>query len=175
MSRTLAEASAPPQSAGDRLAGIVAQLGIEIGGLRTEMRKQHDERYKVGQEVYPIEIPAGFGTVTAGGVLSITSPELFGPRTGKVWEVTRVTVAGLASTSESVTLYRHVSTSFARQNTVTSITGPVGTYAPRSAGLILRAGYSLAIQGTGLTASENVYVSWDAVEISEPWLGLYLL
>ena len=172
MSRTLAEAEHGQQTG---LAGVIASLGIEIGNLRGEIRKQRDERYEIGQNIYPIQIPSGFGQVTAAGALNISSAELFGPRTGKVWDVRRVTVAGLASTSESVTLYRHVSTSFARQNTVTSITGPIGTYSPPSAGLIVRAGYHLAIQGTSLTASENVYVSWDAVEISEPWLGTYLL
>jgi hypothetical protein len=173
----LAETDAAP-GLGDRLAGIMADLNLTLGTVGTQMKQQQTERLQILQSIYPVAVPAQSRQVTAGGALLISSAELLGPRSGIIWDVRRISVTGLASSSESVGVYKVSSTdasAAAAQNYVTTITGPSGYFGPGLGAFLLRAGESLMISGASLTASEWVTVSGDAISVAERWLGAYLL
>ena len=174
---------APDQSAIQPVLDILAEIRLELGKANRREDGKARERVMLNQYIYPIVIPAGSAAASASGALVIANPELFGPRTGVYWDVTRINVAGLASTSEAVTIYKGStgsSSDFQRVNTVTQITAQssaalYGTFVPRTGACLLRAGESLSVQGTGLTANEVITVSWDAISIAAEWLGAYLL
>src|SRR5215469_1480107 len=166
----------------DRLAGIVADLHIAIGSLATEQRAIRDHfaaveamREAISAEVYPLAVPPRSAQVTSGGALTIADPQQLGPATGIVWDIRRVSVFGLASSSETVSLWKVSSAaavSAAPQNFVCTLTGP-SAFQPFGLGTVtLRAHESLMITGTSLTASEWVTLSADGISVSEPWAGL---
>ena len=173
---TQTQAEAP--TLGDRLSGLFADLQFQIGGLGDEMRKQRSERYEILQNVYPVSIPAQSVQVPSGGALLITSPEVLGPRTGIAWDVRRISVFGLASTSESVNVFKVSGgggAAAAAQNYVTTLIGPNSYFGPGLGAFMLRAGESILVSGASLTANEWVTISGDAISVAERWLGAYLL
>src|SRR5215469_18284739 len=113
--RTLAESDLAPgtDASGldlrgmfDNLTGLMAQLSLSIGGVSERMDKESRERYQLTQNIYPVSIPAQSVQVPASGILTISSAELLSPRTSNVWDVRRISIFGLASTSESVDVYK---------------------------------------------------------------------
>jgi hypothetical protein len=177
----------PDDALGDDGPGLhlelMARLSAAIEGFNERSDKAERERYQIGQSIYPIPIPAGSGVVTGGGTLTIASPELFGPRTGKAWDVRRITVSGLKSNSETITLYKGSTGTAADAvgfNAVFDFSPPSTTpakvtYTPGLGAVLLRQNTSLSLTGASLTAAEVITVSWDAIEVAEEWLGAYLL
>jgi hypothetical protein len=168
----------PVMDGGQPFLEIFASMGLQLGSILKRMEADASRRADLMNAIYAVEIPGQIDQVTAGGALVVASPELLGPRSGWFWDVRRVTVSGLASSTETVTIYRGStgsSSDFTRQNTITTLSGPTGTYGPGLGALLLRAGQSIVIQGTGLTASENVYTSADAIAVRADYIGAYLL
>lgn len=163
----------------DTFAGFIAELSVQVGGLSKEMRKQRDERYALLQAIYPAAIPPRSVQVGASGALTIADAQQLGPVTGMLWDVRRISVFGLASSSESVDIYKvsgaASSQGVVAQNYVATITGPRGAYSPGLGAFMLRHHESIVVSGTGLTNNEWVTVSADAINITEAWLGAYLL
>jgi hypothetical protein len=157
---------------------LMATFGVSLSAIAGQLAKADRDRSELLNAIYPVEIPAQQVKVTGGGVLSVSSAELMGPRSGWYWDVRRVTVTGLASSSEIVTLYRGSSGSSADaqvQNVVTTLTGPTGTYGAGLGAFMLRAGQSIIVGGSSLTASELVTVTADAIAVAAPYIGAYLL
>jgi len=173
----------PTDDPGHPLFEIYANLCLKLDRIGDSLAQSQRSRDSLFGAVYPLDVPAQQGKVTAGGALVIASPELLGPRTGVYWDIRRVTVAGLASNSETVTLYKGSTGSSSdqvAQNAIAPIqptvtTGTVGVYSPGLGGCLLRAGEKMSIGGAGLTASELITVSWSGVSIDAPWIGAYLL
>ena len=157
---------------------VFADLGATLSRLATVIDRDYQQRIALRNAIYPIEIPPQTVAVTAGGTVTIASPELLGPRSGWFWDVRRVTVAGLASSTEVVTIYRGEtgsSTDQVNTQAIASLTGKTGTYAPGLGALLLRPGQSVVVAGASLTASELVSVSGDAICVKAEYLGAYLL
>lgn len=164
---------------GDRVAGLLAELKLSIGGLADRMDSQAKERWQILQAIYPVSVPARSAQVAASGALTISDPQQLGPVTGQAWDVRRISVYGLASDSESVNIYKVPgsagATGAVAQNYVATITGPAGTYGPGLGAFLLRPHESIVVVGASLTESEWVTVSADAIAVQEQWLGAYLL
>ena len=161
---------------------LAADVEASLGTVAAELQRQRRDRDELNQAIYPVEIPVKSGIVPASGTLTIADPELLGPENGIVWDVRRVTVVGLA-TNEVVNLYRGSIGSSAdavANNKITQITNQGtnakdGIYSPGLGACLLRGNQVLTIQGTGLTSTEVITVTWDAISIPEKWLGAYLL
>ena len=157
---------------------FLASIDASLGEMTRQMADQADRYWNLNQFIYPIEIPAQQGKVTGGGALTIASPELLGPRSGWFWDVRRISVSGLASSSEIVNIYRGSTGSAVdavANSYLSSITGPEGAYAPGLGAAMLRANQSIVVTGSSLTASELVTVTYDAIAVHADYLGAYLL
>lgn len=157
---------------------FLASIDAGINRLADQIAAQKANPADLNEYIYPVEIPAQQVKVTAGGALTIASAELLGPRSGFYWDVRRVTITGLASSSENVTVYRGSTGTASDQvanNTISFGAGPTFTYAPGLGACLLRAGQSIVIGGSGLTASELVTATFDAIAVAAPYLGAYLL
>ncbi len=165
--------------------GVLVQIQASLESLDERQRVERNERSALLQAIYPIEIPPQSKAVASNAV-NIASAEELGPRAGWVWDVRRVTIGGLASSSESVNIYRVSSTdssAAAPMNLITTVAGPTATFSPGLGALWLRAGQSIMVAGgtalgnggTSLTNGELVTVTADAVQIDARWVGAYLL
>lgn len=163
---------------GSRLLELLASIEVHLGNQTEQARKDRHQRLALLNAIYPAEIPPQALQVPSSGTLVIGSAELLGPRSGNVWDVRRISVFGLASTSESVDIYRVSSPTAASAiglNYISTITGPKGPYSPGLGAMLLRPNQSFMIYGTSLTANEWVTVTADAINVEQPWLGAYLL
>lgn len=165
------------------LLDLLAQVHLSVNRLGDHLEWEDRRRRELAQHVYPLDIPPQFGTVTAGGVLAIANAELLGPRTGEFWDIRRITVAGLASSSEIATIYKGstgavtngVAVDAVNNNAVAQVTGKVGTYGPGKSACILRAGQFISVGGSSLTASEIVWLVMEGTRIAAPCIGEFLL
>lgn len=160
------------------LIEVMGGVSLTLGSIDERLRETDKRNQELLNAVAPVEIPPQSGTVTAAGVLNIASAELLGPRAGYCWDVRRITVSGLASTSEIVNIYRVSSTDSSAavaNNLIATITGKAGTFAPGLGALWLRAQQSIMVAGTGLTNAEVVVATFDCVQVADKWVGAYLL
>jgi hypothetical protein len=104
---------------------------------------------------------AAQGTVTGAGALSIVD-ETFGPESGFVWSVSRV--SALLTTNQTVTLSKNEA---APSNFVGLVLASPGFAVFDSRALVLNPLEKLVITGTGLTAAQVVAVTIAAVEIPQ--------
>lgn len=121
------------------------------------------------------EMARGFSTarfyadgVPATGVISMPSPgqETVGPNEGFAWSVQRVSAFGLG-TSDVLNIFRN-DTSAANYIGSMTVNNP---YHPGEKGFIIRSGERLIFTGTDLTATADIVVNGEALEVSE--LDLY--
>jgi len=180
MTQTLPEQQGLDPGWGDQALELLAQIRLSLSGAEDRARKDEYEKQRLLQSVYRVEIPPQGGNATAAGVIALGSSELTGPRTGKVWDVRRVTVTGTGSAStEVVSLYRAAgnSSSYAvGANLLTTFSGlNPAPYSPGKGGCMLRHGEMLFLYGTGLTGSETIQFNADAIEMSAGYEGAYLL
>ena len=160
------------------LLSFAVQLQAQLGGIHAELKQQRDERLKLLGAIFDVDIPAQSGTVTAAGALTIANTELLGPKSGWYWDVRRVSVSGLNSSTEIVSIYKGsigTSTEQLGNNFVATITGKAGTFGPGLAGMWLRPNQSINIGGSGLTAGEIVIATYEAVAIKAEYAAAYLL
>lgn len=166
------------QPDGSAAVEFLASLDVNLGRLCDQMDAQTRRYWDLNDFIYPIEIPAMQVAVPGSGTLTIASPELLGPRSGWFWDVRRISVSGLKSSSESVNVYRGSTGSavdVVANAYLASITGPEGAYAPGLGAAMLRANQSIVVAGTGLTSAELVTVTYDAIAVASEYLGAYLL
>lgn len=175
------EAPGQPQDDGTaaRLLGFMADISVSLGSMSKRMDDTEKRNRELLNAVFPLEVPAQSGIVTAGSQVTIASAELLGPREGYCWDVRRITVTGLASSSEIVGIYRvesPTSASAVGYNLLTTVTGPTGVYNPGLGACWLRAGQTILVANIGnLTVGEVVVVNADAVAVQAKWVGAYLL
>ena len=121
------------------------------------------------------EMARGFSTarfyadgVPSAGAISMPSPgqETVGPNEGFAWSVQRVSAFGLG-TSDVLNIFRNDTSAV---NYIGSLTAN-NPFIPNDKGFILRSGERLYFTGTGLTATGDLVVNGEALEVSE--LDLY--
>lgn len=152
---------------------ISAELSASITGLTEQLRADSERKLQLAQDVSYIEAPA----------IQLTSlPGLqagWGPNTGYVWAVQRMTVVGFGATTDLVTAYRANSPAgLVMQNALYSFSpsavGAVSTWHPGRTGLILQAEESLGFAGT-FTGAGPLIVAIDLIQLQLSKLPYFLL
>lgn len=109
---------------------------------------------------------ARFSAIATVAASAVTLPgsdqQRIGPKDGFAWAVQRVTAAGL-STNDQLLVYRN---SVSALNLVGVIT-PTASLHPGSKGLILRNDETLIAVGSSLTATGDIVINGEAVELPE--------
>lgn len=103
------------------------ELKASIESLRAEVAAARKDRQALNDAVAPIEIPALNG-VPVSGALTLSSPELWGPRRGKMWFFNRITVDGLAGGAATGYVAGASVTSPGATTTIASVALPPGTW-----------------------------------------------
>ncbi|MFL6116752.1 MAG: hypothetical protein ACJ786_36160 [Catenulispora sp.] len=102
-------------------------------------------------------------TVATGAVsVPATDETVFGPDKGFAWAVQRVSAAGLAA-ADVLKVYRDVNSPLNFLGYITA----TANFAPGSKGVVLRGGEKLIVAGTGLTATGDIVVTGEAVQVAE--------
>ena len=179
MTQTLPERQGLDSGWGDQALELLAQIRLSLSGQQERAARDEYEKQRLLQSVYRVEVTPVGGAVAATNIL-LGSAESTGPRTGKVWDVRRVTVTGTGSAAtEVVSLYRAAGASSAYAvgaNLLTTFSGlNPAPYSPGKGGCMLRAGECLMLYGTGLTNAEVIQMNADAIEMSAGYEGAYLL
>lgn len=106
----------------------------------------------------------GQGTVAAGAVTipAAGSPNKLGPKMGFAWTVQRVTASGLA-TGDALSVYRNASTPHNFLGVIT----PTASLHIGSKSIILRGDENLVITGASLTATGDIVINGEALEVPE--------
>lgn len=92
-------------AAGGAELQLQAALGVQIGALADSiagLSRQRDSMHVPWQELHPFDLPFASSSQSTAAGQTLTS-ETWGPRTGWVWDVRRVTVQGLNGASSSAT------------------------------------------------------------------------
>ena len=107
----------------------------------------------------------GQGLISAGAVTipAVGSPNRMGPKMGFAWTVQRISVFGLA-TNDSLNIYRG---SITPHNFIGTITAASPEFHVGSKGLILRADENLVLTGSSLSATGDIVVNGEAIEVPE--------
>ena len=153
----------PPETG----VGIAAFAGVSaaLGNVADELAALRARQDRVAQEVHWFTIPPQAITLSAGaGTLNV--PTMLGPRTGRYWDVRRISCTGF--TAGTVTVY--LSQNGAEQVAVFST---AGILLNGKAQIFLGANDALYFSAASITGS--VTVSIAGIEISAPCIGDYLL
>lgn len=166
---------------GEQLHGLMAKLSLQVGGLQDSSDKLNSARYRLLQNIGPFAPQSLDGTVTGGGALTIGRAETLGPRTGKVWDVHRISLSGtLTGSSLYVPIYKTPTPAVAGatyQNFLCQIL--IGGTQIQTFGkgqCIVRAGESImAYQSAGLTATQVGVITVEGIEIAAEYVGEYFI
>lgn len=160
----------PPLEQGEGpLLDVWAKIGVRLESLTSELRAQREARALLWQELRFIPLnplQAAFASLPA--VMPVT------PKHGFTWAVQRVTVAGIGTSPDVVSVYRGASAADAvPQNLLNVLTAAAPTWHPGGKGLLLKPSQTLILAG-GTTG--NTYImSADVIQVSDDQLPYYLL
>ena len=176
MSRTLAEAKHEGQLGsdggwGDKLAGVLAELKLQIGGLRSDMDERDRTRQRLNQNILPLAME--LLPVTASAVTD--QPNLMGPRTGWFWDIH--TAIGQNISGGNVYLYARALT--VQGTTVNGVlwaqwTAAAGQYNWGKNQFLVPAGERIVLSGgSGLGAGASVSIY--GTQIQARYYGEYTI
>lgn len=143
-----------------------AGLTVAVGRLITVLEEQRRAEQRMYECIFSkVLLPQA--VAVAGAAFTLQGA---GPGTGYAWAVQRVTVAGLAA-ADVASLYRGPGTSSAQtaDNLLTTVTGASPTWHPGRTGLILQEGERVTAAGTGLTATGQITLTGEVIQM-EQWL-----
>jgi hypothetical protein len=155
-------ATAEPGATLDVLAG----LSLSLGKVADQLAKQANRQEQFIQALHLIEVPVPQITAASG---TVDQPELLGPKTGKVWDVKRITAATF--TAGTVSLY---SGGVQTDQQLMYVFSQSGTLWFGSNQLMLQAGQRLMFAASS-TLVGNVTLKIAAVELDAALLPDYLL
>lgn len=150
------------------MPGIELRAGAHLETLNQrelehELTRQTAAWFQEQARGYTTARFSGLAAVNAGTV-TVPKPDAsrFGPEQGFAWAVQRVSASGLAA-NDVLSIYRDVASplNFLGYVTATSNLSPGGK------GVILRGGEFLVAQGSSLTATGDIVVTGEAVQVSE--------
>jgi hypothetical protein len=159
--------------------GIEADIGvglhIALGNLVNEMTAERQRKERLALDVTYVSAPGVSYAALPGATAD------WGPKRGWAWAIQRITVSGLAATTDFATVFRGNSTAAAvPENALFTFQiatlGAVAPWTPGRTGLILRARESLVFGGTFTgSATAPLVISVDAVQLAEAKLPYFLL
>lgn len=77
---------------------FTAQLQASIGSLAEEMKAWRSERQRLAQAIHPFVIP-GIPLSLTTGAGTLNQPNIMSPRTGKFWDIRRISCIGYSAGS----------------------------------------------------------------------------
>jgi hypothetical protein len=144
---------------------VFAGMSASLGQLVAEAAWQREYKRNLIQEIHPFSVPAQGITLTAGAG-TLDQPNLLGPRTGRAWDVRRMSVTGF--TAGTVTVCQTQANA-----DVLAVFSSAGVLLNGKAQLLVNAGDRMIFVASGITGS--VTVSIAGIDISATLLGDYLL
>ena len=158
-------------------AGLSAQLGEVAAAVNREAARSRSRAARIQDGIRYIPVPViTFTALSAsGGAIQ------YGPNTGWVWAVQRISISGFGATTDFVNVYRGHSSSdaTAEQNYLQTFTAASASnlrstaWHPGGKGLILLSDETLVLNGT-FTGTLG-YVSSDVIQVRADCLADYLI
>lgn len=150
-------------------AEFAVQLKAGLDGLSRELRLKREKEGRLVQNIHYFTVPAVPISLTGSApnlTGTLNQPTLFGPRTGMMWDVKRITATGY--TTGSVNVYLN-STSGDQVLSFPS----VGNNLMGKAQLLLQPNDALVFNATGITGTVAIQIA--GIELAASCLGDYLL
>lgn len=161
----------PAGEGGGGLLEILAGLNLTLGAVNSQLaamqpRSNWRRRPSIPLEYcHPLDLAPDQST--AAGTLD--KPDKWGPKTGWIWHITRLTVVGGAGTT-SITAYKDsVADPSMQANSITGTAPVTLQWEPRLLLLVPNRKLVFASVGGGIT------VNGEGVEIAIPWIAEYLM
>ena len=144
---------------------FTAQLQASIGSLAEEMKAWRSERQRLAQAVHPFVIP-GIPLSLTTGAGTLNQPNILSPRTGKFWDIRRISCTGY--TAGTVTTYLN-STS----GDIVALFSTAGVLLNGKAQLLIGANDLLVFGAASITGT--VTIGLAGVEVDADRIGEYLI
>jgi hypothetical protein len=163
-------ASPAPPAAGDDSFAAIAGLGVQLGTLSQQLAAASGggrrRRPTIPMEYcHPLDLPPD--QLAAAGILD--RQDKFGPKTGWIWHITRLTITGLAGATTLQVYKDSVADPSMLANSFTGVAPALFVWEPRL--LLLMPNRKLVFNGIG----GGYTVCGEGVEIATPWIAEYLM
>jgi hypothetical protein len=142
-----------------------AQVSASIGSLAEEMKAWRSDRQRLAQAVHPFVIP-GIPLSLATGAGTLNQPNIMSPRTGKFWDIRRISCTGYSA--GTVTCYLN-STS----GDIIALFASAGVLLNGKAQLLIGANDLLVFGAATITGT--VTIGLAGVEVDADRIGEYLI
>jgi hypothetical protein len=142
-----------------------AGLQASIGSLTDEMKAWRSGRQRLAQAVHPFVIP-GIPLSLSTGAGTLNQPNILSPRTGKFWDIRRISCTGY--TAGTVTCYLN-STS----GDIVALFASAGVLLNGKAQLLIGANDLLVFGAASITGT--VTIGLAGVEVDAERIGEYLI
>jgi hypothetical protein len=144
---------------------IMAGLSASIGNLAGQLEIDRESRRKLAQAIHPFTIPPQ-PIAVSGGAGSLDQPNILGPRTGKYWDLRRISCTGFSA--GTVTVY--LSQSGAE---MVGVFSAAGVLTLGKAHILLGGNDRLYFSAASITGTPVVSIA--GLEIDATWIGEYLI
>lgn len=187
MDRIAAElaAQAGPPRAGIEV-GAEVNLGLQVGRLAGALEQAERRQRLLAMCITPVDIgPVAYQVASGNPTLAPyrSSSSDMSPQEGLIWDVTRLSVAGL-NAGDMVNLYRPAGSMVAvPAAAVHTFLCPAGVAAglgiadwePSGHGLIMRPDDTFTLASAGTLAATNIVISGQAIQVDLRVLADYLM
>lgn len=145
------------------------KLGVQIESNTAELRRQREEREQLWQEISYVPIdPLQVAFASLPAVFHTAC------KTGFTWAVQAVSVAGFASATDTLTIYRGAAPYDAvPQNQRQVMSESLYTWHPGRTGFLLKPSQTLVVGGG--TSGSTYTVNFDVIQVSDAKLPFFLL
>jgi hypothetical protein len=161
--------SPAPAAAGDDGFDVMAALAVQLGTLNQQLGAMNGggrRRPTIPMEYcHPLDLPPD--QLPAAGILD--KQDKFGPKTGWIWHITRLTITGLAGATTLQVYKDSVADPSMLANSFTGVAPALFVWEPRL--LLLMPNRKLVFNGIG----GGYTVCGEGVEIATPWIAEYLM
>jgi hypothetical protein len=161
----------PAGEGGGGMLELLAGLNVTLGAVNSQLAAMSPRSNWRRRPSIPLEYchPLDLAPDQSTGAGLIDKPDKWGPKTGWIWHITRLTVVGGAGTT-TITAYKDSSADPSMQANSITGTAPVTLqWEPRL--LLLLPNRKLVFSSVG----GGVTVNGEGVEIAVPWIAEYLL
>jgi hypothetical protein len=143
---------------------ILGALSASINGLSAQIQQERTHRERLTQALHPFVVSQQAITLSAGAG-TLDQPNLLGPRTGKFWDLRRISCTGFSAGTVTVYLSQPSAD-------VLSVFSTAGVLLLGKAHIILGGNDRLYFSAASITGS--VTISIAGIEVDADRIGCYL-